>query len=161
MITTSRKGRKIITAVKAFLNSPYDGHAIEPLLEQMEENGLTLPKSIAYDRGGWGKTEIKGVKILTPDKPKKTDTPYQKQKKRKIFRSRAGIEPIIGHLKIDFRLAQNYLHGESGIQINALMSATAWNLNKLMEILSEKAKRLFWHFFSRYFFYFSRHFFQK
>ena len=62
------------------------------------------------------------------------------QKKRKIFRVRADIEPIIGHLKTDFMLAQNYLLGESGIQINAFMAATAWNLKKVMEILSEKVK---------------------
>ncbi|MDR0754087.1 MAG: hypothetical protein LBF04_01730 [Prevotellaceae bacterium] len=40
------------------------------------------------------------------------------------------MEPIIGHLKTDFRMAQNYLHGVNGVQINALMSATAWNLKK-------------------------------
>ena len=45
------------------------------------------------------------MKILTPDKPKKTDTAYQKRQKRSKFRSRAGIEPIIGHLKTDFRFS--------------------------------------------------------
>ncbi len=61
-----------------------------------------------------------------------------------MFRSRAGIEPIIGHLKSDFRMRQNYLHGEAGIQINALLSCTAWNLKKLMGVLKEKAARLFY-----------------
>jgi len=40
-------------------------------------------------------------------------------------------------LKTDFRMAQNYLWGEHSIQINALMAATAWNLKKLMEKLTE------------------------
>jgi IS5 family transposase len=40
-------------------------------------------------------------------------------------------------------MAQNYLHGEAGIQINAFMSCTAWNLKKLMAILNEQAARLF------------------
>jgi IS5 family transposase len=66
-----------------------------------------------------------------------------RQEKRKRFRSRAGIEAVIGHLKSDFRMAQNYLGGEVGIQINAFMSCTAWNLRKLMEVLGEKAARLF------------------
>lgn len=143
IITTSRKGRKIITAVKAFLGNPFDGHTIEPLLGQMENNGLKLPKEIIYDRGGKGSAQIKGVKILTPAKAKKTDTPYQKQCKRKKFRSRAGIEPIIGHLKTDHRMAQNYLLDECGIQINALMACSAWNLKKLMEILKENSKNFF------------------
>jgi IS5 family transposase len=149
IIVTGNKGHKIITAVKAFKDNPYDGHTIEPLLEQMERNGQSLPKEIIYDRGGKGKKEVKGVKILIPDKPKKTDSSYERQKKRKKFRSRAGIEAVIGHLKSDFRMAQNYLHGEAGIQINALMSCTAWNLKKLMAILNEQAARLIVRFFYR------------
>jgi hypothetical protein len=38
------------------------------------------------------------------------------------------------------------------MQINALMSGTAWNLKKMMEILKEKAKRLFWQIFIQPFF---------
>jgi transposase, IS5 family len=138
LITTSGKGKKIILGIKAFLQTPYDGHTIEPLLEQMENNGQELPKELVYDRGGRGKSEIKGVKISIPSTPRKTDNAYQKQVKRKKFRTRAAIEPIIGHLKTDFRLAQNYFLGESGPQINALLSATAWNLKKMMEILKHK-----------------------
>jgi IS5 family transposase len=149
IIVTGNKGRKIITAVKAFIDNPYDGHTVEPLLEQMERHGQKLPNEIIYDRGGKGRKEVKGVKILTPDKPKKTDSGYIKQQKRKQFRSRAGIEAVIGHLKSDFRMAQNYLQGKEGIQINALMSCTAWNLKKLMEELKEQAERLFARFFIR------------
>jgi IS5 family transposase len=149
LITTGGKGRKIITAVKAFLENVFDGHTIEPLLEQMEHGGLKLPKELIYDRGGKGKSQVRGVKILTPDKAKKTDSAYQKRCRRKKFRSRAGIEPIIGHLKTDYRLTQNYLLDPTGIQINAFMAATAWNLKKLMEKLKEKAKRLFRLIFTR------------
>ena len=138
LVTTSNKGKKIILGIKAFLQTPYDGHTIEPLLEQMETGGQQLPKELVYDRGGKGKSEIKGVKISIPSTSRKTDTAYQKQTKRKKFRTRAAIEPIIGHLKTDFRLAQNYFLGETGPQINALLSATAWNMKKMMEILKEK-----------------------
>jgi IS5 family transposase len=41
---------------------------------------------------------------------------------------------------------------ETGIQINALMAATAWNFKKLMEILKEEVKRLFQPIFMRQFF---------
>lgn len=138
LITSGKKGRKIILAIRAFVENPYDGHTIDPLLSQMENNNLNLPKELVYDRGGKGKAEIKGVKIITPDKPKAKDTAYQKQQKRKKCRARAGIEPIIGHLKTDFRMLQNYLLREDGIQINALMAATAWNLKKKMEKLKEQ-----------------------
>lgn len=143
LITTAHKEVKIIKAIKAFIDTPYDGHTIEPLLEQMETNYQKLPKELVYDRGGRGKSEIKGVKISIPDTPKKKDTAYQKREKRKKFRSRAAIEPIIGHLKTDFRMAQNYYHGEAGPQINAFLAATAWNLKKLMKLLKDKFKNYF------------------
>jgi IS5 family transposase len=128
----------VIVAIQGFLENPFDGHTIEPLLNQMEENNLHLPKELVYDRGGKGKAQIKGVKILIPSPPKAKDSRYQKQVKRKKCRTRAAIEPIIGHLKTDFRMQQNYLLGETGVQINAFMAATAWNLKRMMEKLKEQ-----------------------
>ncbi|MDR2971211.1 MAG: IS5 family transposase [Bacteroidales bacterium] len=143
LINGWQKRWKIILSIKAFLGNPYDGHTIEPLLNQMIENDIRLPKELAYDRSGKGKSHINGVKIIIPSPPKKTDTRYQKQNKRKKCRARAAIEPIIGHLKSDYRMQQNYLLDEIGIQINALMAATAWNLKKMMEKLKEEGKKNF------------------
>ena len=142
LITGGKKGSKIILAIQAFVSNVFDGHTIDPLFNQMKTNQIQLPKELAYDRGGRGRTEIDGVKIIIPSPPKKTDTRYQKQTKRKKCKARAAIEPIIGHLKTDFRMQQNYLWGETGIQINALMAATAWNLKKLMEKLKKEFLKL-------------------
>jgi IS5 family transposase len=147
LITGGRKGKKIILAIRGFIGNPFDGHTIAPLLNQMEDNKIALPKELAYDRGGKGKSEIKGVKIIIPSPPKKSDTVYRKQKKRKQCRSRAGIEPIISHLKYDFRMLENYFWGEAGVQINAFMSATAWNLKKMMQKLREKFLRIIFRLF--------------
>jgi IS5 family transposase len=73
----------------------------------MKTHKLELPQTLACDRGGKGKSEIEGVKIIIPSPAKKTGTRYQKQKKRGQFKSRAGIEPIISHLKYDYRLPEN------------------------------------------------------
>lgn len=154
LITTGKKGKKIITAIQAFVETPFDGHTIEPLLNQMENNNLKLPEELAYDRGGKGKSQIKGVKIITPDKPKMSDTNYQRQQKRKKCRARAAIEPIIGHLKTDLRMEQNYLLGEKGIQINAFMAATAWNLKKMMEKLKNELLRFIFRILFRQDFYY-------
>jgi IS5 family transposase len=37
---------------------------------------------------------------------------------KKRFRRRAGIDPVIGHLKSDHRLKRNFLKGFAGDQIN-------------------------------------------
>jgi IS5 family transposase len=101
----------------------------------MKKNLKYLPQEVVYDRGGKGKSIINGVKISIPGKSLKKDTDYQKRKKRKKFRRRAAIEPVIGHLKTDFRMAQNYLHGDDSPIINAMLAATGWNLKKLMKQL--------------------------
>jgi IS5 family transposase len=142
-VVKNKAGRKItkdssvIVAIKGFPENPFDGHTIEPLLNQMEYNELKLPNELAYDRGGKGKSQIRGVKIIIPSPPKVRDSRYRKQKKTKQCRTRAAIEPMIGHLKTDFRMAQNYLLSEEGIQINAFMAATAWNMKRFMEKLKE------------------------
>jgi len=99
----------------------------------VENNELKLHEELSFDRGGNGKAQIKVIKIIIPGRPKTIDTKYQKEKKRKKCKAIAAIEPIIGHLKTDFRMGQNYLPGEQGIQINAFMAATEWNLKIMME----------------------------
>lgn len=136
LITTAKT--LIITGIKAYVGNPHDSKTIEPLLNQIKENGLNIPKEVIYDRGGKGQSQIGTTTISTPDnKPLKRDTEYQRKKKRIKFRRRAAIEPVIGHLKSNFRMGQNYLHGSLSPQINAFLAATGWNLKKLMKQLKK------------------------
>jgi len=130
-----------ILAIKSYEGNPHDSKTIEPLLEQMKANEIRMPQEVVYDRGGKGEKEICGVKISTPGKPKRYDTSYEKRCKREKFRRRAAIEPVIGHLKSQFRMGQNYLSGKQSPQMNAFLSAAAWNLKKLMEQLIENGKK--------------------
>lgn len=126
----------IITAITSYDGNPHDSQTIEPLLDQMQRMQNQLPQEVVYDRGGRGKSLIQGVKISTPKPPSKKDTAYQKTKNRKKFRRRAAIEPVIAHLKHQFRMGVNYLHGSTSPKINAMLSASAWNLKKFMEKFS-------------------------
>lgn len=129
----------VITSIMSFQGNPHDSKTIEPLLNQLESNGFELPKEVVYDRGGRGQKQIGNTVISTPDnRPLKRDTDYQKRKKKNKFRRRAAIEPVIGHLKTDFRMAQNYLHGAESPQINAFLAATGWNLKKMMRKLKKQ-----------------------
>ena len=56
----------------------------------------------------------------------------QKYLHYQLCRGRVAIEPIIGHLKSDFRLSRNFLKGVKGDTINLLMACTAWNLKLWM-----------------------------
>ena len=73
--------------------------------------------------------------IILPAPLLKRDNRYQRDKKRKRCQRQAAIEPIIGHLKSDYRLGRNYLKGIKGDEINLLMAACAWNLNKWMRLV--------------------------
>ena len=123
----------IITAIRTYLGNPHDGRTIEPLVDQLERNSFANPKEIVYDRAARGVGQVKGVTVSVPSNPLKRDTPYQKRNKREKFRRRAAIEPVNAHLKTDFRMAENYLLGERYVQMNALLSAAAWNMKKWME----------------------------
>ena len=57
---------------------------------------------------------------------------YQKRKARKKFCKRAGIEPVIGHLKSDHHMMRNYLKGTLGDAINTMMAAAAYNMRHWM-----------------------------
>lgn len=142
MILTAKS--QVIVAIKAFEGNPHDSKTIEPLLEQLVSGNRKLPETLAYDRGGRGAKEVMGVKVITPGKPRKSDTAYDRKKKRHPFRRRAGIEPVFGHLKADHRMQDNFLSGRESASINAMLAATGWNLKKMMKDLAKKsAKTLF------------------
>ena len=91
------------------------------------------PETGITDSGYRGKKQIGTTKIINPDNLKKKKlTKYERQKIRNQLKRRAGIEPLIGHLKSDYRLSRNYLKGVCGDVINVMLSASAWNLNKLI-----------------------------
>ena len=131
MILTAKS--QIIVAIKAFEGNPHDSKTVEPLLEQMSSENQKLPETLVYDRGGRGAKEVMGVKVITPGRPRKSDTAYDRKKKRYPFRRRAGIEPVFGHLKADHRMHDNFLSGRESASINAMLAATGWNLKKMMK----------------------------
>ncbi|CAC9514814.1 ISPg7, transposase [uncultured Gammaproteobacteria bacterium] len=98
-------------------------------------------KQAVCDRGYVGVKTVLGADIILPKKALKRDNRYQRDKKHKLCKRRAAIEPIIGHLKSDFRLSRNLLKGQIGDEINLLMAACAWNLKKWMVLYQAL---LFW-----------------
>lgn len=141
----------VITAVTNFNTNIYDGHTLEPALAQSQRvrtaTGGNRPKVAVVDRGCRGQKQINGTQICIPATPSKNATAYQKRKARKRFRQRAGIEPTISHVKHDHRMIRNFLKGEVGDAINALLAASAFNLkkryNQIRATLKGKAQLIF------------------
>ena len=132
------KTSKIVVGAIAFENNPYDGHTLDKHLDQTEYLTESRPKTGIVDRGYKGKKKINGTEIISPSVPKKETTQYEKQKARKRFRARAGIEPVIGHIKYDHRMLKNYLKGVIGDQLNTLLAGTGFNLKKMLNRIKEQ-----------------------
>jgi IS5 family transposase len=121
----------VIVGALAFKN-PYDGHTLEPALEQYERLLGKQPKTVTADRGYKGKSTINHTQIQTPKRFSQKLSQYQQQKRKKSFRRRAAIEPIIGQAKSDHRLSRNYYKGEFGDAINVILAAVGFNFKRMM-----------------------------
>jgi len=122
----------IIVGVSAHDINQHDSKTLEAALEHAHTNRRTTIEEAVCDRGYRGNKQVGLTQISIPGVHLKRDTEKQKEDKRKKFRRRAAVEPIIGHLKHDYRMARNYLKGFIGDQINLLMAACAWNMKKWM-----------------------------
>jgi IS5 family transposase len=130
-ITTTRDSGIVIGAL-AFEKNIFDGHTVPSVLAQVKRLLKRVPSIGIADRGYRGKSKVNDTRIVTPKPARKNASKEAIQLARKRFRRRAGIEPIIGHLKSDHRLKRNFLKGFDGDQINLLMAAAAFNFKKWM-----------------------------
>ncbi len=124
--------KNVIVARVSFQGNPHDSKTLEETIRQYERLQGLKPKIAILDRGYPGKKEVLDVKLIRPDKPSKTGNAYEKQKARKRFRRRAGIEPVIGHVKHQHRMLRNYLKGVAGDEINAILAASGFNFKSLL-----------------------------
>ncbi len=120
----------IIVSALNFEQNIYDGKTLSDVLEDIEKVTDKRPKTAIVDLGYQGRRTINGTQVITSRELRKSQSKYQRRKTRQRLRRRAAIEPVIGHLKSDFKLARNYLRGVVGDHINVLLAATAFNIRK-------------------------------
>jgi len=122
----------VIVGVESHDDHTHDSTTLTSALAVGNRMRKTDIACAVVDRGYRGAKKQVSIEVLLPNRPLKRDTEYQRQKKRTLCRKRAAIEPIIGHLKHDYRLQRNWLKGSEGDAVNLLMAACAWNLRKWM-----------------------------
>ena len=132
-------GPNIIVGVETFKGNPHDSQTFEPIIANTKKiTGKSFAKAVV-DRGFRGAKPIERTQVILPDNNRTAKSTYQKRVKSALCRKRAAIEPIIGHIKSDCRMARNYLKGTKGDQINAIMAASAFNfrqyLNKICQTI--------------------------
>lgn len=125
---------QVIVGVESHDEHIHDSKTLKPALDSANRNRQTPIKTAVVDRGYRGCKRLVEAEVILPGKPLKRDSEETRLRKRKLCQSRSAIEPIIGHLKHDYRLTKNWLKGSAGDAINLLMAACAWNLRKWMAI---------------------------
>lgn len=133
-IASTANSNIIVGAVSHDTNM-HDGHTLPAVTTHIASSRGTAAKQAVCDRGYRGQKNVNGCDIILPGKALKKDNHYQREKKRQRCRRRAAIEPIIGHLKSDYRLSRNFLKGVLGDEINLLMAAAAWNIKKWLNAI--------------------------
>ena len=129
-VATTSKSNWIVGA-QALHGNPYDGHTLSGAIEQVERLTGHTPKDVMVDQGYRGHGyEGSAIVHVVRTIPKRATRAM-----RRMLQRRAAIEPTIGHLKSDNRLDRNYLTGQVGDKINAVLSAAGYNLRKLLRWL--------------------------
>ena len=123
----------VIVGALNFNSTEHDSKTLEKALAQYTNLTGKIAKTAFVDRGYRGPKMVNETIICTP-KPDKNIT----KTNRKRHRRRAAIEPVIGHLKSDYRMNRNFLKGVIGDEINVLLSAAAMNFKRVMNLWKQR-----------------------
>lgn len=127
--TTLKEG--LVVGMRSMPGNPYDGHTLAETLEQVGIlTGTDRPPATAIVDKGYRGVEVEGVRILRSGQRRGITRTLKAMIKR-----RSAIEPAIGHMKMDGRLARNPLKGALGDALHALMCGAGHNLRLILAAL--------------------------
>jgi IS5 family transposase len=125
----------IILGALNFTETLHDSKTIPKVLDQYERLNGRQANEVYVDRGYRGVSSYKESRIYIP-KPNINIT----QQQRNSHSKRAAIEPVIGHLKQQYRLCRNYLKGVAGDNMNVILAAAAMNFKRAINLWKKEAK---------------------
>ena len=129
IVSTSKES--FVIGAKSLPGNPYNGHTLQACLEQAERVSGAQPKEAYSDRGyrGHGCTADSLKVWIAGAKRGVTKAIHTKLKRRN------AVEPVIGHMKLDGRLARNFLKGVDSDAMNALLCGAGHNMRKILNKL--------------------------
>ena len=124
-------GGQFVVGIRALPGNPFDGHTLAAQIAQTERlTGVAIERAYV-DRGYRGHDADRARVFMSRQKRGLTPTI------RRELRRRNGIEPVIGHTKVDGLLGRNFLLGTAGDAINAVLAGAGHNLRLLRRWLAE------------------------
>jgi IS5 family transposase len=117
-----------ITSSTAVHGNPYDGHTLSETIERSQANTNVAVKEVYVDRGYRGHDYTGQAKIYKRDGRLKVLTRNMINK----LKRRSAIEPTVAHMKSDNGMNRNYLKGDEGDRLNAILAGAGYNMRKLI-----------------------------
>ena len=118
-----------VVGMRSMPGNPYDGHTLPDALQQVETLTGSCP-SLAVVDGGYRGHRAHGTTVLITG-TRRGLTP----RLAKLLRRRSAIEPEIGHMKSDGRLARCALKGTIGDALYAVLCGCGHNIRKILAYL--------------------------
>lgn len=115
-----------VVGMRSMPGNPYDGHTLADALQQVETLTGRCPSLAVVDRGYRGHG-VQGTRVLISG-TRRGLTP----RLARLLRRRSAIEPEIGHMKTDGRLARCALKGTVGDALYAVLCGCGHNIRKIL-----------------------------
>jgi IS5 family transposase len=132
LATTNRAapGGQFVLGARTLPGNPFDGHTLAAQIAHTERiTGIRIARAYV-GRDYRGHDANKARVFISGQKRGVTPTI------RREIRRRAGIEPVIGHLKEDGHFGRNFLAGAPGGAVNLVFAAAGHNLRLLRASLT-------------------------
>lgn len=115
-----------VVGMRSMPGNPYDGHTLPDTLQQVETLTGRSPSLAVVDRG-YRDHGVQGSRVLISG-TRRGLTP----RLARLLRRRSAIEPEIGHMKTDGRLARCALKGTIGDAVYAVLCGCGHNIRKIL-----------------------------
>ena len=125
--TTLEEG--LVVGMRRMPGNPYDGHTLNETIKQVEILADKRPGMAIVDKGYRG-VQVDEVQIVRSGQRRGVTRAIKARSKR-----RSAIEPTIGHMKMDGRLAQCPLKGALGDALHAVLCGAGDNLRLIINKL--------------------------
>lgn len=136
-VTTTNRGNWIV-GINLCEGNPYDGHTLAKAIATTEQITQIAVTDCYVDKGYRGHDYKGSASVhLSGSSTRKLTRTQKKRRKR-----RSAVEPKIGHLKTDNRMARSFLKGLPGDEMNAVLAAAGSNLQKLLRAFAHAV--IFW-----------------
>ena len=127
LATTNRPapGGRFVLGARSLPGNPFDGHTLAAQIARTERiTGVPVERA-HVDRRYRGHDAEKSRVFLSGQKRGVTPTI------RREIRRRAGIEPVIGHMKSDGHLGRNFLAAAAGDAVTVILATAGHKLRLL------------------------------